>query len=88
MTREEFFQKYPRPWRFERTDRSGGGFICDANGLPLVLLDCDYDWDEHNESLPEPVFCVLENDLGNADIIGPKRIERDKLIGILTGAEE
>lgn len=79
MTEKEFLKKYPRPWQFERTDRSGGGMLFDATGRALVYLKAFYVDGE------PPVFCVMENDQGNADIEGPALDERDMLIDILRG---
>lgn len=85
MTPEDFLKKYPRPWSFERTDRSGDGLILDATGRPLVILAVDLDWDEHNEGIEEPIFCNMESERGLADIEGEEREERDTLVELLCG---
>jgi hypothetical protein len=50
MTIKEFLEKYPRPWRFEQTDRDGGGAILDANDQLMARLVGDDDW---REGVPE-----------------------------------
>lgn len=54
MTREEFLKKYPLPWSFEETDPVGHGAILDANGILLVRLCTDVDWED--AEVERPVF--------------------------------
>jgi len=83
VTRDEFFAKYPKPWRFEHTDRGGGGILIDANDQILTRLAADPDWDDDPDTFvdgkPDPQRRPLMNYWGEGDRSGPLSAEEEAL---------
>jgi hypothetical protein len=50
MNKVKFLKKYTLPWRFEQTDRDGGGVILDVNGQLMIRLYADEDWDQDGDT--------------------------------------